>query len=103
MLLLDRFFDGTFFTYGIEVMSFADRDQEDRIGKCLKARPCLYFFPTLSKFYQDFIQISSRFYLDFWKTHLIQILSIFFRNSLYLSFIQILSVFYLDKSWIKSG
>ena len=34
MLLLDRFFDGTFFTYGIEVMSFADRDQEDRIGKC---------------------------------------------------------------------
>ena len=59
MLLLDRFFDGTFFTYGIEVMSFADRDQEDRIGKCLKARPCLYFFPTLSKFYQDFIQIFS--------------------------------------------
>ena len=31
MVLLDRFFDGTFFTYGIEVMSFADRDQEDRI------------------------------------------------------------------------
>ena len=30
-MLLDRFFDGTFFTYGIEVMSFADRDQEDRI------------------------------------------------------------------------
>ena len=27
MFLLDRFFDGTFFTYGIEVMSFADRDQ----------------------------------------------------------------------------
>ena len=23
MFLLDRFFDGTFFTYGIEVMSFA--------------------------------------------------------------------------------
>ena len=33
MFLLDRFFDGTFFTYGIEVMSFADRDQEDRIGE----------------------------------------------------------------------
>ena len=39
MLLLDRFFDGTFFTYGIEVMSFADRDQEDRID------PMIYVFP----------------------------------------------------------
>ena len=39
MFLLDRFFDGTFFTYGIEVMSFADRDQEDRID------PMIYVFP----------------------------------------------------------
>jgi hypothetical protein len=39
MILLDRFFDGTFFTYGIEVMSFADRDQEDRID------PMIYVFP----------------------------------------------------------
>ena len=28
---MDRFFDGTFFTFGIEVLSFAERDQEDRI------------------------------------------------------------------------
>ena len=31
MFLMDRFFDGTFFTFGIEVLSFAERDQEDRI------------------------------------------------------------------------
>ena len=43
MFLLDRFFDGTFFTYGIEVMSFADRDQEDRID------PMIYVFPRYSK------------------------------------------------------
>lgn len=43
MLLLDRFFDGTFFTYGIEVMSFADRDQEDRID------PMIYVFPRMTK------------------------------------------------------
>ena len=42
MFLLDRFFDGTFFTYGIEVMSFADRDQEDRID------PMIYVFPRYS-------------------------------------------------------
>lgn len=28
---MDRFFDGTFLTFGIEVISFAERDQEDRI------------------------------------------------------------------------
>ena len=38
MVLLDRFFDGTFFTYGIEVMSFADRDQEDRIDPVRNTR-----------------------------------------------------------------
>ena len=43
MVLLDRFFDGTFFTYGIEVMSFADRDQEDRID------PMIYVFPRMTK------------------------------------------------------
>ena len=31
MFLMDRFFDGTFLTFGIEVISFAERDQEDRI------------------------------------------------------------------------
>ena len=46
MFLLDRFFDGTFFTYGIEVMSFADRDQEDRID------PMIYLFPRYLYNYQ---------------------------------------------------
>ena len=31
MFLMDRFFDGTSLTFGIEVISFAERDQEDRI------------------------------------------------------------------------
>ncbi len=43
MILLDRFFDGTFITFGIEVMSFADRDQEDRID------PMVYIFPRMTK------------------------------------------------------
>ena len=33
---MDRFFDGTFLTFGIEVLSFADRDQEDRIDPMVK-------------------------------------------------------------------
>lgn len=43
MFLLDRFFDGTFLTFGIEVISFADRDQEDRID------PMVYIFPRMTK------------------------------------------------------
>ena len=43
MFLLDRFFDGTFLTFGIEVISFADRDQEDRID------PMVYVFPRMTK------------------------------------------------------
>ncbi|CAB4057722.1 inx [Lepeophtheirus salmonis] len=37
------FLMGHFFTYGIEVMSFADRDQEDRID------PMIYVFPRMTK------------------------------------------------------
>ena len=40
---MDRFFDGTFLTYGIEVISFAERDQEDRID------PMVYIFPRMTK------------------------------------------------------
>ena len=40
---MDRFFDGTFITYGIEVISFAERDQEDRID------PMVYIFPRMTK------------------------------------------------------
>ena len=50
MFLLDRFFDGTFFTYGIEVMSFADRDQEDRID------PMIYVFPRYWESHINLIQ-----------------------------------------------
>ena len=43
MFLMDRFFDGTFLTFGIEVISFAERDQEDRID------PLVYIFPRMTK------------------------------------------------------
>ena len=33
---MDRFFDGTFLTFGIEVISFAERDQEDRIDPMVR-------------------------------------------------------------------
>ena len=36
MFLMDRFFDGTFLTFGIEVISFAERDQEDRIDPMVR-------------------------------------------------------------------
>ena len=49
-MLLDRFFDGTFFTYGIEVMSFADRDQEDRIDPVSKNWNDLELLPHFFKF-----------------------------------------------------
>ena len=42
-MLMDRFFDGTFLTYGIEVISYAERDQEDRID------PMVYIFPRMTK------------------------------------------------------
>jgi hypothetical protein len=38
MFLMDRFFDGTFLTFGIEVISFAERDQEDRIDPMVRLK-----------------------------------------------------------------
>ena len=38
MFLMDRFFDGTFLTFGIEVISFAERDQEDRIDPMVRKK-----------------------------------------------------------------
>ena len=64
MFLMDRFFDGTFFTFGIEVLSFAERDQEDRIDPMVikntylqqKLHLCyilfcfqVYIFPRMTK------------------------------------------------------
>ena len=43
MFLMDRFFDGTFLTFGIEVISFAEQDQEDRID------PMVFIFPRMTK------------------------------------------------------
>ena len=43
MFLMDVFLNGVFLTYGIEVISFAGRDQENRID------PMIYIFPTMTK------------------------------------------------------
>ena len=43
LFLMDRFLDGTFFTFGIEVISFAMRDEEDR------GDPVIYIFPRMTK------------------------------------------------------
>ncbi len=40
---MNKFFDGTFLTFGIEVISFVERDQEDRID------PMVYVFPRMTK------------------------------------------------------
>ena len=45
MFLMDRFFDGTFLTFGIEVISFAERDQEDRIDPMVMIKIFLYLRP----------------------------------------------------------
>jgi hypothetical protein len=43
MFLMDRFFDGEFLTYGIDVINFMQSDQEDRLD------PMIYIFPRMTK------------------------------------------------------
>ena len=43
MFLMDRFFDGAFLTFGLEVIAFAEQDQEDRLD------PLIYVFPRMTK------------------------------------------------------
>jgi len=43
MFLMDRFFEGAFMTFGLEVIAFAERDQEDRLD------PMVYIFPRMTK------------------------------------------------------
>ncbi|CAG5095240.1 Similar to shakB: Innexin shaking-B (Aedes aegypti) [Cotesia congregata] len=43
MFLMDRFFDGAFLTFGIDVLRFLESDQEDRID------PMIYVFPRMTK------------------------------------------------------
>ena len=55
MFLMDRFFDGTFLTFGIEVISFAERDQEDRIDPMVDVfepiLPATYYVNVFSGLY----------------------------------------------------
>lgn len=43
MFLMNRFFDGAFLTFGIDVLNFLESDQEDRID------PMIYVFPRMTK------------------------------------------------------
>ncbi len=40
---MDKFFEGAFLTFGLEVIAFAERDQEDRLD------PMIYVFPRMTK------------------------------------------------------
>lgn len=39
MFLMNRFFDGEFMTFGLDVIAYMESDQEDRID------PMIYIFP----------------------------------------------------------
>ncbi|XP_018334680.1 innexin shaking-B-like [Agrilus planipennis] len=43
MFLMNRFFDGAFLTFGIDVIAFLDSDQEDRVD------PMIQIFPRMTK------------------------------------------------------
>ena len=43
LYLMNRFFEGEFFTYGLRVMNFSEQPQEDRVD------PMVYIFPRVTK------------------------------------------------------
>ena len=43
MFLMNKFFDGLFLTYGLDVITFSEWDQEDRVD------PMIYVFPRMTK------------------------------------------------------
>jgi len=43
MFLMDRFFDGEFFNFGINVIKFMESDEEDRTD------PMIFIFPRMTK------------------------------------------------------
>ena len=43
MYMMDQFFDGEFFSYGLRVMAFSGQNQEDRVD------PMVYVFPRVTK------------------------------------------------------
>lgn len=79
MFLMNKFFDGEFWTFGLDVIAHMEADQEDRMD------PMIYIFPRMTKctFYkygvsgevsdhlrvisQGFPLICSLHFLDRWK------------------------------------
>lgn len=43
MFLMNRFFDGEFMTFGLDVIAYMEADQEDRMD------PMIYIFPRMTK------------------------------------------------------
>ena len=55
MFLMDRFFDGAFLTFGLEVIAFAEQDQEDRLD------PLIYVFPRMTKVGSSLVMINKTY------------------------------------------
>lgn len=43
MFMMNRFFDGAFLTFGVDVIRFLESDQEDRVD------PMIFIFPRMTK------------------------------------------------------
>lgn len=61
MFLMNRFFDGEFLTFGLDVIAHMEADQEDRMD------PMIYIFPRMTKctFYKYGVsgEVSVTFYI----------------------------------------
>lgn len=62
MFLMNKFFDGEFMTFGLDVIKHMEADQEDRLD------PMIYIFPRMTKctFYKYGVsgEVSSDFFLS---------------------------------------
>ena len=67
---MDRFFDGAFLTFGLEVIAFAEQDQEDRLD------PLIYVFPRMTKVRSSTFTFLFIFYVLFY--HVFQVNSTYF-------------------------
>lgn len=65
MFLMNRFFDGEFMTFGLDVIAHMEADQEDRLD------PMIYIFPRMTKctFYKYGVsgEVSECQTIQYWK------------------------------------
>lgn len=53
MFLMNRFFDGEFMTFGLDVIAYMESDQEDRVDPMIYIFP-RYLIPLFKKNYSNF-------------------------------------------------